>query len=248
MYKRVEMSKEQACKKPSAKVLTKKQQLDGYLRHEIISGSIIPGQALPSQRQLVDEFSVARSSVREVIQQLELDGLISTAHGGRSACQNVMAQYIDMPVEGGGDNLAFQLQVMEARAFLEGEAAFFAALRATDQQLEDIAREFERMQVRSEGLTTLDKAKADLRFHMMIAESSHHVLITSFSQLFYNRYFNAIYGVLNRTLIKFGRYPDGIRLQHELIYQALLKRDAEQAKKMASEHILYTRNLLESTD
>ncbi|BBB30588.1 GntR family transcriptional regulator, transcriptional repressor for pyruvate dehydrogenase complex [Neptunomonas japonica JAMM 1380] len=229
-------------------MLTKKQQLDRFLRHEIVSGSIIPGQMLPSQRRLVDEFSLARSSVREVVQQLELDGLISTAHGGRSICQNVMAQYIDMPVEGVGDNLAFQLQVMEARAFLEGEAAYFAALRATDQQLEGIAREFERMQVRSKGLTTLDKAKADLRFHTMIAESSHHVLITSFSQLFYNRYFNAIYGVLNRTLIKFGRYPDGIRLQHELIYQALYKRDAEQAKKMASEHVLYTRNLLESTD
>lgn len=242
------MGEEQVSKKQMLTVLTKKQQLDRFLRQEIISGCIIPGQALPSQRQLVDEFSLARSSVREVVQQLELEGLISTAHGGRSICQNVMAQYIDMPVEGVGDNLAFQLQVMEARAFLEGEAAYFAALRATDQQLEDIAREFERMQVRSKGLTTLDKAKADLRFHTMIAESSHHVLITSFSQIFYNRYFNAIYGVLNRTLIKFGRYPDGIRLQHELIYQALHKRDAEQARKMASEHILYTRNLLESTD
>ncbi|WP_084629186.1 FadR/GntR family transcriptional regulator [Neptunomonas japonica] len=242
------MGEELASKESLITVLTKKQQLDRFLRQEIVSGSIIPGQVLPSQRQLVDEFSLARSSVREVVQQLELDGLISTAHGGRSICQNVMAQYIDMPVEGVGDNLAFQLQVMEARAFLEGEAAYFAALRATDQQLEDIAREFERMQVRSKGLTTLDKAKADLRFHTMIAESSHHVLITSFSQLFYNRYFNAIYGVLNRTLIKFGRYPDGIRMQHELIYQALHKRDAEQAKKMASEHVLYTRNLLESTD
>ena len=248
MHKKVEMSKDQTRKTSPTKALTKKQQLDSYLRQEIIAGSIIPGQVLPSQRQLVDKFSLARSSVREVVQQLELDGLITTVHGGRSICQNVMAQYIDMPVEGGGDNLTFQLQVMEARAFLEGEAAYFSALRATDQQLEDIAREFERMQVRSKGLTTLDKAKADLRFHMMIAESSHHVLITSFSQLFYSRYFNAIYGVLNRTLIKFGRYPDGIRMQHELIYQALYKRDADQAKKMASEHVLYTRNLLESTD
>lgn len=229
-------------------MLTKKQQLDCYLRNEIISGSIIPGQALPSQRQLVDQFDLARSSVREVVQQLELDGLILTVHGGRSICQNPMAKYIDMPIEGVGNNLSFQLQVMEARSFLEGEAAYFAAIRATDQQLDEIAKEFERMQLRGKGLTTLDKAKADLRFHMMIAESSHHVLITSFSQLFYNRYFNAIYGVLNRTLIKFGRYPDGIRMQHEQIYHALLQRDAEQARKAACEHILYTRNLLENTN
>lgn len=240
-----ELLKEPVTKKVS---LTKKQQLDRYLRQKIISGNIIPGQALPSQRQLADQFGLARSTVREVIQFLELDGLILTAQGGRSICQNAIAKYIEMPLDGVGDNLVFQLQVMEARAFLEGEAAYFAALRATDQQLIEIEKEFDKMQLRSKGLTTLDKAKADLRFHMMIAESSHHLLITSFSQLFYNRYFNAIYGVLNRTLIKFGRYPDGIRMQHEQIYQALRQRDAEQARKAASEHIIYTRNLLESTD
>lgn len=240
-----EQAKTSLTKKES---LTKKQQLDCYLRQEIISGSIIPGQALPSQRQLAETFGLARSTVREVVQRLELDGLILTAHGGRSICQNAMAQYSEMPLDGVGDNLVFQLQVMEARAFLEGEAAYFAALRATGQQLAEIEKEFDKMQLRSKGLTTLDKAKADLRFHMMIAESSHHLLITSFSQLFYNRYFNAIYGVLNRTLIKFGRYPDGIRMQHEKIYEALLQRDAEQARKEAREHILYTRHLLEKTD
>lgn len=228
--------------------VSKKKQLDRYLRQRIVSGGIVPGQALPSQRQLAEQFGLARSTVREVVQRLELDGLILTAHGGRSVCENALEKYIEMPLEGVGDNLAFQLQVMEARAFLEGEAAYFAALRATDEQLAEIEKEFDKMQLRSKGLTTLDKAKADLRFHMMIAESSHHLLITSFSQLFYNRYFNAIYGVLNRTLIKFGRYPDGIRMQHEQIYQALRQRNPEQARKVACEHIIYTRNLLESTD
>ncbi|SIS80955.1 FadR/GntR family transcriptional regulator [Neptunomonas antarctica] len=225
-----------------------KEQLCRYLKQKILLGDIIPDQALLSQRQLAALTGLARSTVREVIQQLELEGLIKTVPGGRSICQNMMLDHIEMPLEGVGDNLDFQLQVLEARAFLEGEAAYFAALRATDQQLHDIAEEFKRMQLRSKGLSTLDKAKADLRFHMMIAESSHHVLITSFSQLFYNRYFNAIYGVLNNTLIKFGRYPDGIRMQHEQIYHALQKRDAQKARKAAREHILFTRKLLEGAD
>jgi len=78
----------------------------------------------------------------------------------------------------------------------------------------------------------------------MIAEASHNLLVISFSQIFYNRYFNAIYGVLDRTLKKFGRYPDGISAQHTQIYQALLNRDADQAKKVAVEHIDYTRRQL----
>lgn len=225
-----------------------KQQLYADLTGKILKGDLVPGQALPSQRQLADQYQISRATVREVVQQMELAQLITTQHGGRSVCENLIAQRADMPQEMGGDHLELQLRVLDARAFLEGEAAYFAALRATDEQLQDISDEFQRMQQRSLGETTLAKAKADLRFHMMIAESSHHMLIVAFSQLFYNRYFNAIYGVLNRTLIRFGRYPDGIRKQHEQIYDALMKRDPERAKKVAVEHILYTRRQLEEAE
>ncbi|MDX2424139.1 MAG: FCD domain-containing protein, partial [Amphritea sp.] len=88
--------------------------------------------------------------------------------------------------------------------------------------------------------------KEDLRFHMMIAESSHHLLIIAFSQLFYTRFFNAIYGVLSRTLKTSGRYPEGIRAQHGAIHQAIMNRDAEAARRAASEHILYTRRHLDN--
>ncbi|MFC6671806.1 FCD domain-containing protein [Marinobacterium aestuariivivens] len=108
--------------------------------------------------------------------------------------------------------------------------------------------EYQRMARRSEGETTLSKAKADLTFHLMIAESSHNLLLISFSQLFYSRFFNAIYGVLDRTLKRYGRYPDGIRGQHAAIHQALMARDADAARARATEHILYTCRLLAQSD
>ena len=224
------------------------QLLLASLRREILHGDRVPGSLMPSERSLVQETGLSRSTVREVIKALELDGLISTRQGGRSICNNLLSGRVEMPLDGAGDRLEFQLQVMEVRADLEGEAAYFAALRATDQQLAAIEEEYLRMQQRNRGETTLEKAKADLNFHMLIAESCHHLLVTSFSQLFYARYFNAIYGVLHRTLSKFGRYPDGIRQQHEHIFQALQRRDAEEARAVAREHILYTRRLLEETE
>lgn len=231
----------------SEKLLTH-QTLLASLRRDILSGYYVPGSAIASERSLVNQSGLSRSTVREVIKTLELDGLITTRHGGRSLCNNLLEGRVEMPIEGAGDRLEFQLQVMEVRAFLEGEAAFFTALRATDQQLLAIEEEFMRMQKRNQGETTLEKAKADLNFHMLIAESCHHLLVTSFSQLFYARYFNAIYGVLHRTLSKFGRYPDGIRQQHEHIFHAIKRRDPEEAKSVAREHILYTRRLLEETE
>lgn len=226
----------------------KAQQLVAQLSRGIVEGRFLPGELLPSQRSLAQGCGVSRATVREAITQLELGGLIQTRQGDGSRCQNLLEPHFEMPAGGTGDNLAFQLQVLEMRAALEGEAAYSCARRASDDELAGIAREYERMVQRSEGQSTLAKAKADLKFHMMIAQSSHNLLLISFSQLFYSRYFNAIYGVLDRTLKRYGRYPDGIRAQHTGIHQALMVRDAEQARRLATEHILFTRQLLEQSD
>lgn len=215
----------------------------------MLRGEIRPGDTMPSQRGLAEKYGLSRSTVREAFFQLEVQGLIDTRHGAVCRARNLLASHLDMPLEGVGDNPEFQLQVLEARAALEGEAAWYAAKRASDDELVALSQEYHRMQARSRtGETTLAKAKDDLRFHTMIAEASHHLLIISFSQIFYERYFNAIYGVLNRTLIRYGRYPDGIRAQHASIHQALQQRDSESARVAAQEHILYTRRQLEGVE
>ncbi len=226
----------------------KVQQLYAQLSLGIVDGRFLPGELLPSERSLCESAKVSRATVRAAIGQLELDGLIQTRQGDGSRCLNLLEPHFEMPAGGAGDNLGLQLQVLEMRAALEGEAAYSCALRATDEELAAIEHEYGCMLLRSEGQGTLNKAKADLKFHMMIARSSHNLLLISFSQLFYSRYFNAIYGVLNRTLKRYGRYPDGIRAQHSGIFQALMSRDADQARRLATEHILFTRQLLEQSD
>lgn len=222
--------------------------LSQVLQQQILFGDICPGQKLQSQRELAKEHQLSRATVREAIQDMELKGLVETYHGGGTVCRNLLSDYFQKPLDMTGSHIDFQMQVMELRAILEGEAAYYAALRASDEQLDKIGHEYAAMQARTSSTTTLAKAKADLRFHMMIAEASHHLLVISFSQIFYNRCFNAIYGVLDRTLKKFGRYPDGIRGQHTHIYQALCNRDAVQAKRFAIEHIEYTRKQLEDSE
>ncbi|RAU18658.1 FadR family transcriptional regulator [Nitrincola tibetensis] len=215
------------------------------LRRELIQGNILPGQSLPSQRKLAQDLQVARGSVREAIVLLESEGIVSTHPGGRSQVNNVMTPYFTLVGETGLQGVELQLQVLEARAVLEGEAAYYAALRASDAELSKLSEEYEAMRLRSMGESTLSKAKADLTFHMMIANASHHLIVISFSQLFYARYFNVIHETLSSTLRRYGRYPDGIAQQHEKIHRSIQARLPEQARSAASEHILFTRRLLE---
>ncbi len=231
------------------KALALIMKLQYELERLLLDGDWVPGQPLPSERALMERFSVSRGSVREALAGLRETGVIQTQQGGRSRCHNLLEQHLELPLHGRGEDIEFQLQIMEARAVLEGEAAWFAAQRATDEELVRLAQEFDQMRARSQAKSgradsTLEKAKADLQFHMLIAESSHHMIVCSFSQLFYSRYFNAIYSVLSRTLSRLGRYPDGIARQHAAINRALQERDACAAREHARAHILYTRDLL----
>ncbi|MET1180146.1 GntR family transcriptional regulator [Peribacillus simplex] len=51
------------------------------LRTMIEADSLLPGDKIPSERELSDRFNVGRSSVREALRALELLGLIETRRG-----------------------------------------------------------------------------------------------------------------------------------------------------------------------
>lgn len=222
------------------------EKLVRELERQLLFGEIRPGGKLPSQRVLAERFGISRASVREAVTTLENRGLIETVHGGGSFSRNLLADFYQLPAaEGEQGSAALQQQVMELREMLEGEAAYFAARRATDAQLAALTAEYGRMLARRAGETTLAKAKADLTFHLLIAQSSHHLLVMSISQVLYTKYFSVIYGVLSHNLKKTGRYPAKIGSQHTEIYRAILARDAERARTLAQEHIAYTRGQLQ---
>ena len=226
-------------------------QLVSLLQRQIVQGDIRPGAKLASQRTMQQQHRLSRASVREAITELQNVGLIETHHGGGSFCCNLVDHFFQNDA---GDLLgpgsSLPVQVLEMREVLEGEAAYYCAMRATDAERQLIAQEYDQMSARAALETaqspakTLRQAKADLTFHMLIADNCHHLLVLSISQILYSRYFNAIYSVLSQTFKKQGRYPPQIGTQHRDICQAICQADAEAARTAARQHIAYTRGLL----
>jgi DNA-binding FadR family transcriptional regulator len=52
------------------------------LRSAIVGGRLRPGDALPSERELAEQYDVNRSSIREALGRLETWGLVKIRHGG----------------------------------------------------------------------------------------------------------------------------------------------------------------------
>lgn len=54
------------------------QQIAGWLRGRIESGELGPGHVLPSEKELMDLFGVARTTIRRTTRVLREEGLITT--------------------------------------------------------------------------------------------------------------------------------------------------------------------------
>jgi GntR family transcriptional regulator len=57
------------------------RQVAAFIRQEIESGRLKPGDGLPSEQALADEMSVAYGTMRKALQLLRDEGLIETATG-----------------------------------------------------------------------------------------------------------------------------------------------------------------------
>ncbi|GAB3669064.1 hypothetical protein GCM10027589_36080 [Actinocorallia lasiicapitis] len=57
------------------------QQVADILRHRIESGELAPGQRMPSEQEVDDEFRVARDTSRKAIRLLRGEGLIMSISG-----------------------------------------------------------------------------------------------------------------------------------------------------------------------
>jgi GntR family transcriptional regulator / MocR family aminotransferase len=57
------------------------QQIEAYLRHNILAGSLAPETRLPATRQLAKDLGISRITVKNAYAALESDGLIGTREG-----------------------------------------------------------------------------------------------------------------------------------------------------------------------
>ena len=100
----------------------------------IENGKFAPGEPLPAERVLCQEFGVARTSVREAIQGLVIAGYVER-RGNRS----VVAERLPDVNFTGDDRKALVTQLFEVRQVIEPAIVEMATRRATDEQRAEIA-------------------------------------------------------------------------------------------------------------
>jgi GntR family transcriptional repressor for pyruvate dehydrogenase complex len=149
------------------------------IRNAVIEGRIKKGDRLPNERELCRLFGISRSTLREALRALEALGVVEVRPG---AMGGVFA------TEPRGDQVGLALEALirfsgvtaddlaEFRVSFEGETAFWAAQRATAEDiaaLDEIVREW-KVLMRDDDVPWAVLAELDLRFHEAMAHASHN--------------------------------------------------------------------------
>lgn len=165
-------------------------QIRDQLLRRITTGELGPGARVPSERELSEQFEVARTSVREAIQ-----GLLSLGYVERRGNRTWVAERLpDVAVRGGDDEKIFVRQLFETRRLLEVPIFCLAAERSDD---DDHAAMRELMSRFDHPLTLAEFRQLDREFHTLLASSCGNPLLIELygkvlDQLFRSREFDAL--------------------------------------------------------
>lgn len=138
----------------------------------VLKGELKVGDRLPGERELAEKFEVGRSSVREALKVLSLQGLVSRTTTGTiitSDLSSILEEMLTLQILLSN---ASYIEVSQTRETLEVELTGLAAAARTEQELSDIKQEVHRMEqaVRSNDLDAF--IAADMSFHQQIAVAS----------------------------------------------------------------------------
>ena len=161
-------------------VLKAADVLAARLRELIVEGRFAPGDLLPTERELVVESGLSRTSVRDALRVLEADGLISTKAGRAGGSMVTLpgrasvARSVELFVRTHGTRLE---SLLECRVAVEPTLARLAAMRRTPAQLEEITG-IHRQFVASVDDVPLYK-RINLEWHLAIARASGNEPLTA---------------------------------------------------------------------
>jgi len=207
------------------------RQISDQLRKLILDGEFPVGSRLPSERDLSVQLGVSRPSLREALIALEVEGYIEVHMGsGIYVCP-------PSPVPEGEIDLSTQegpLELIRARAMLEGEVAYAAAKNGKKAQIDAIEEAFQQMiENTSAGSNPLE---ADRLFHIRVAEATgNSVLVGLVAQLFDAR-LGPLFDRLHSHFDTIEVWNDAID-EHSRVMKALRARDPEMARQAMRRHM-----------
>jgi len=212
------------------------EQVIEQIKAMIKEGKLKKGDRLPSERSLVEQLQVSRTSIREALSALEVIGLVE--------CRQGEGNYIKTTFE---DNLLEPLSVMymleggnpeeiwELRKVMEVEAVGLAAKRISEEQLRELRALLSSFDSSNDEAYN---AEIDKQFHYKLAEYSGNVLIYNILKTVSALVEDFIKDI-RRIILNDKENWNVLFSQHKEIFLAIERHSPADARKVMREHLDY---------
>ncbi len=204
------------------------------LQDTILSGGLQVGDALPSERELMERYGVGRPAIREALLSLERTGLIAISGGERARVARPSAQGmvagLDPAVRHWLADPSGVRHLQDARLLLEVALVRQAAETATEADIARLRAALEENEAARGDLPRFERT--DVAFHYVFAEMSGNPIFTAIHQ--------AMVGWLTEqrsTTLRTPGAEEGAALSHRGIFEAVAAHDPAAAKARMRAHL-----------
>jgi len=192
----------------------------------LLNGNLQPGEKLPSETELGQQFGVGRGTVREAMKMLSAMGVVEIRRGdGTYVCESISPKVINPLLFAVLMESSDVDDLYDFRRMIDVGYSQFAAAKATDEDFAHMAELIEEMKTyRASGERDEEQLmQLDLSFHCAVLEATKNPLIVKIGQM--------VMEMFRETVKQAISTPGGVGWtieQHQRILVALQSRDPQQ--------------------
>ena len=210
------------------------QNIVEQIRKKLINGSLQPGEVLPSEENLSKIFGVSRSSIREALQILEIQGIVDRKKRSGTVIRKLSILEMANIYLPRSDEESL-LDLMETREILEVAIVELVSERASPKDVLELENLLGWMENNPE-----EAAEADVAFHLALARMSRNEVMFNIVK--------SLKGTMDRlqerTIYLPGRL-EHVLVEHRKIIESIKSKDPELAKIYMKRHLRKVKGLLE---
>lgn len=205
------------------------EQVVIQIKDSIEKGKFLPGERLPSEREMSELLSISRSVIREAMSILQTSNIIDIRPGSgvflktntKEELLNKMNRVL-LP-----DNLDL-IGLLEVRQGLEAQSAYLAAMRANEKDIQEIHKALINLEKAVENQELA--ATEDLAFHLAIGKASKNKILNDLLNLISDSFLENLEET--RSKLREHNKVSVFISEHRVIYDAIVAGEAEKAREL----------------
>jgi len=219
------------------KVQTKKvyMKIVEQIRDLIKDGKLRPGDKLPPEYVLAEQFGTSRPSIREALSALEILGIIESRGGkGNFIRDDLNSVFYEQKFKELEEEKS-PFELLEARKAVEAEIAGLAAQKATKEDIATIQACLDKMR----GLLTNipEVMESDREFHISIAKAAHNSILFSMMSYLADELKEKLWVNLKEKSWSIPGRPQKYLEEHIQIFDAIKNKDSTTASSRMYHHL-----------